>query len=71
MRIKQSLGRVLLFVLGVTFFCAKNGHAYLDPGSGSYIFQMIIAGLVGAVFAIKMSWMKIKTYLKTFFTRHR
>jgi hypothetical protein len=37
-----------------------RGHAYLDPGSGSFLIQLLIAGLVGAGFAIKLSWKKIK-----------
>ena len=32
---------------------------YLDPGSGSIIFQLLIAGLVGAGFIIRAYWKKI------------
>jgi hypothetical protein len=32
---------------------------YLDPGSGSYIFQLLIAGLVGAGFIIRLYWKRI------------
>ena len=39
--------------------------AYLDPGTGSMILQLLIAGLVGAGFAVKMFWFNIKG----FFTR--
>lgn len=35
-------------------------HAYLDPGSGSFLVQLLIAGLVGAGFLIKAYWKKIK-----------
>ena len=35
-------------------------HAYLDPGSGSFLIQLLIAGLVGAGFLIKAYWKKIK-----------
>jgi hypothetical protein len=35
-------------------------QAYLDPGSGSFIIQLLIAGLVGAGFLIKVYWKKIK-----------
>jgi hypothetical protein len=35
-------------------------HAYLDPSSGSFLIQLLIAGLVGAGFLIKMYWKKIK-----------
>lgn len=33
-------------------------HAYIDPGSGSFMLQMLIASLIGASFTIK-------TYFKT------
>jgi hypothetical protein len=36
-------------------------RAYLDPSSGSFLIQLLIAGLVGVAFAIKMSWKKIKS----------
>lgn len=32
---------------------------YLDPGTGSYIFQLVIAGLVGAGFIIRFYWKRI------------
>ncbi|HXV13318.1 MAG TPA: hypothetical protein VEC56_03845 [Candidatus Krumholzibacteria bacterium] len=47
-----------------------DAHAYLDPGTGSYVLQMIIAGLLGAAFAIKMSWVRIKRFITGLFTRH-
>lgn len=30
-----------------------NGDMYLDPGSGSFLLQLLIAGLVGAGFVVK------------------
>jgi hypothetical protein len=35
-------------------------RAYLDPGSGSFLIQLLIAGIVGAGFLVKMYWKKIK-----------
>ena len=35
-------------------------YAYLDPGAGSMIIQMLIAGIVGALFTIKMYWYRLK-----------
>ena len=35
--------------------------AYLDPGTGSFVIQGIIAAIVGGGFAIKMFWSRIKT----------
>ena len=33
---------------------------YLDPGSGSFLIQLLIAGLAGAGIAIAISWGRIK-----------
>jgi hypothetical protein len=42
---------------------------YLDPGSGSYIFQLLIAALVGAMFLIKVYWRRIKAFFARLFSR--
>ncbi len=34
--------------------------AYLDPGSGSFILQLLVAGILGGAVAIRMYWDKIK-----------
>lgn len=33
---------------------------YLDPGSGSFLIQLLIAALLGAAIAVRASWSKIK-----------
>jgi hypothetical protein len=38
------------------------GHAYLDPGSGSYFFQIIMGALLGAMYVLKLYWLKIRDY---------
>lgn len=40
---------------------------YIDPGSGSYLVQVIIAGVLAVVFYFKSGWLK----LKSFFSRHK
>jgi len=37
---------------------------YLDPGSGSFLIQLIIASLLGAAFVLRTSWSKIKSFFK-------
>ena len=36
--------------------------AYIDPGTGSYILQIVIAGLVGAAFTLKLFWKRIQLF---------
>ena len=38
---------------------ALKGQEYLDPGSGSFILQLLIASLVGIGFALRSYWGKI------------
>ena len=35
---------------------------YIDPGSGSYILQMIIAAVLGVSFFFKNFWFSIKAF---------
>lgn len=35
---------------------------YIDPGSGSYLVQMIIAGVLAGLFYFKNLWLKIKSF---------
>jgi hypothetical protein len=45
-------------------------HAYLDPGTGSYIIQIGIATLLGGLYLTKLFWNKIKAFIqKVFFSR--
>jgi drug/metabolite transporter (DMT)-like permease len=52
-----------------SFVFLANAHAYLDPGTGSYILQMLVAGLLGAAFAIKIFWMRIRRFFTGVFSR--
>ena len=35
---------------------------YLDPGSGSFLIQLLIAALLGVAVAVRASWGKIKSW---------
>ena len=45
--------------------CAQPAHAYIDPGSGSYLIQAILAGLLGVLYFVK----GIRTWIMSFFAR--
>jgi len=66
---KNSKSTLIIFVL----MCVApyKVHAYIDPGTGSYFLQMLIAGLLGALFAIKMFWTSIKDFFKNLFGRKK
>ncbi len=39
--------------------------SYIDPGSGSYLAQVIIAAVLGIMFYFKTAW----NWVKSFFTK--
>jgi len=60
----------MLIAVGLFFLAAPTAaHAYLDPGSGSYLLQILVAGLVAASFAIKSFWASIRHFLGHLFGR--
>ena len=36
----------------------SSAHAYLDPGTGSMILQILLGGIAGLALAIKLYWHK-------------
>jgi hypothetical protein len=46
---------------------AVPARAYIDPGTGSYVFQVLIGIFVGALFSIKIFWRKLRTSLSSLF----
>jgi hypothetical protein len=48
---------LILIFAGVGF--SVHAHAYLDPGSGSYAFQLLISGLFALIFATKSLWRRV------------
>ena len=67
--LKNKLLFFLFLILTLQFPFSQNAFAYLDPGTGSYIFQVLVATLIGALFTIKMYWQKIKLFFSNLFFR--
>lgn len=43
--------------------------SYLDPGSGSYLLQLLIAGALGALFALRLYWSRVREFFSNIFRR--
>lgn len=59
-----------LLLLIISVF-PTGSYAYLDPGTGSYIFQLLIAGAIGGLFTLKIYWNKITAYFKNIFSKEK
>ena len=67
----MSSRRLLTIGFLVLLMCAgfpSFSYAYLDPGTGSYIFQLLIAGLLGLAFLLKVYWNKVKSFVLGLFS---
>ena len=47
----------------------ETADAYLDPGTGSIIIQVVIGAAVGGLFAVKLFWSRIKGFFGNLFSR--
>jgi hypothetical protein len=62
MKHSKYLANSVVFALLLVLASTHEAYAYIDPGTGSYVMQLIIAGLVGVGFAIKIYWGRIKGF---------
>ena len=42
-------------------------HAYIDAGSGSYVLQMAMAGVLALAFTLKLAWHRVRTFFANLF----
>jgi len=68
MKINHLAGSAL-FIAALFVLVPGNAYAYLDPGTGSYMLQIILGVLLGAAFAIKAFWFRIRAFLDGLFSR--
>ena len=65
----RLLGFYTLFSLTFILISYQPAYAYIDPATGSYLLQIILAGLLGALFAIKMFWKNLKLFFGKLFNK--
>ena len=53
------------------FLLPNVAHAYLDPGTGSYVLQLALAAIVGTLFALRLFWTRIKAFFKNLLSRQK
>jgi hypothetical protein len=60
MRLRSRVGWTLWLTMGLSLLVVPTAAAYLDPGTGSLIFQALIAGAMAASVSIKVFWGRIR-----------
>jgi hypothetical protein len=54
--------------IAVTFPLA-DAYAYLDPGTGSFVLQMLLGGIAGMMVVARLYWEKLKLAIGRTFNR--
>ena len=57
---KKSCATLGLSVCAVAFWY-QNSQAYVDPSTGSYMYQLVIGSVFGVLFAVKVWWRNIRS----------
>jgi hypothetical protein len=64
-------GPALLALALISPILQQLAYGYLDPGTGSYVLQLIIGGLLGGLFAIGLFWKKTLGFVRRLFTSRK
>jgi hypothetical protein len=60
-----------LFLVSSSLSALAEDKAYLDPGSGSFVLQLILAAIVGTLFVLRSYWTKIKDGVRNLISRQQ
>ncbi len=50
---------------------ARDAYAYLDPGTGSFLLQAVIAVVMGALLTLKLYWYRLRSFFSSADERDR
>lgn len=59
--------KIWALVLPLVFVLAAEARvdAYLDPGSGSMLVQLLLGGVAGAAVIVKLGWQRFKDMFRS------
>jgi hypothetical protein len=61
----------LLTAVVLLIVFSTPAKAYIDPGSGSYMLQILLAGFLAFIYSVKLSWKRIKTAAANYVSNNR
>ncbi len=61
---------IVLHVIWWGDILAKS-PSYLDPGSGSFFLQLLLATLMGALFLVGAYWKRVKSFVRNIFSKRQ
>lgn len=58
---QSSVWKVIGAAVLIALLFPRDAFAYIDPGSGSLIFQTVVAALAGIAYAVRVYWARIRS----------
>jgi len=55
---------VVLIAVAILIMPTRPAMAYLDPGTGSYVYQIIIGSALAGAYTVKVYWKAITTKVR-------
>ena len=52
----------IILIAFIAIVSSKEAFAYLDPGSGSYMIQILIGLFLGGFFTLKLYWRRLRAF---------
>ena len=67
---KYTQNTIMFIFFGLFFLMfPRITYAYLDPGTGSYVLQVVLAAMVGLAYTLKIYWTNVKTFFLNLFSK--
>jgi hypothetical protein len=67
----RSMKNIALLGSVAALFLTGPAWAYLDPGTGSMMLQILLGGLAGAMVVGRLYWNRFRTFVTSRFTTKR
>lgn len=62
---RHSISGLTALTLALVFVTPSDAWAYIDPGSGSYLFQLGAAALLAGVYTVRRHWYALVSALRS------
>lgn len=63
--VKVSFLPLMSIVLLLLAISERPAEAYIDPGTASYVFQVIAGAILGGVFLLRTYWTRVATTVRS------
>jgi hypothetical protein len=71
MEMRRRVTTIALLASVATLFCTGPAWAYLDPGTGSMMLQLLLGGIAGAMVVGKLYWHRFRGFVTSRFSGNR